>query len=71
MEKTQYTIICSWQVIEKITERNEVWILDREKKSVILANELTMSEFAQIVSQDQSNERYEFWIEEKGEENNG
>lgn len=68
MKNTKYIIIYSWQVIDTLTPGTEVWMLDREKKSVVLLNELSMSEFASIISDANASEKYEFWYEEEDDE---
>lgn len=61
-----YKIIYSYEVFRKIGEGEQVYVLDRQSKSVALINDMSVREAISIMNGD--TQRYEFWISEKAEE---
>lgn len=62
----KYKIIYSFEVFDKIGEGKQVYVLDRQNKSVTLINEMDANSAVKIVYTEKSN-RFEFWIEETTE----
>jgi hypothetical protein len=65
----KYEVITKWDVIPAMADHKDVYVLDREKKAVISAMDLTLGEWTSIYSEDYKTERYEFWVEVKEDEN--
>ena len=60
-----YKSIYGWEVLEKIREGKKVYVLDREDKSVVCVNDVSVKDLAQIeIYGKESKNRFEFWIEE-------
>jgi hypothetical protein len=60
---SEYKSVYLFQAFDLLKE-TEVYILDREKRKVLCASELSAGELADIVASKDAN-RYELWIEEK------
>ena len=70
MEKTKYIIIYPFEVVSKVTEGCDVYMLDRDTYQVYYVNEMTVADLAGFLAIKDSDGRFEFWYEEK-EKNNG
>ena len=70
MENTKYIIIYSFDVISKITEGRDVYMLDRDEAEVSYVNDMSLADFAEFLTLKDKSGRFEFWYEEK-EINNG
>lgn len=63
-----YKNVYSFEVFEKINAGYDVWVTDRQNKSVALLNDMDAQSAVKIVNADNSERRYEFWISEGAEE---
>lgn len=64
----KFVTIGMWDVIPAIADHETVHIIDKEKRAVLDVNELTLSEWATIFSHDNTDGRYDFWMEVEEDE---
>ena len=64
---TTYKIIFPFEVFEKINEGEQVYVLDRQNKSVALLNEMDATSAVKIVNAKSKEGRYEFWYTKESE----
>lgn len=62
-----YKTIYSFEAFKKINEGKQVYVLDRQNKSVALLNEMDAKSAVNIVNSTKGN-RFEFWYTEESEE---
>lgn len=62
-----YNIIYSFEVFDHINDGKQVYVLDRQNKSVALVNDMDTQSAVKIVN-DSKTKRFEFWICEEMEE---
>ena len=58
-----YKTIYNFEVCDKIAAGANVWVTDRQNKSVALLNDMDAQSAIQIVNEKDKARRYEFWIE--------
>ena len=58
-----YNTIYRFEVLEKITAGERVWVTDRQNKSVALLNDMDVASAVKIVNTENKTRRYEFWVE--------
>lgn len=63
-----YKTIYSFEVFGKVNEGYQVFVLDRQNKSVALINDMDVQSAVKIVNAQNKASRYEFWICEESEE---
>ena len=63
-----YNTIYSFEVFGRIKEGEQVFVLDRQNKSVALINDMDVTSAVSIVNADNRSKRYEFWVCEESEE---
>lgn len=65
----KFKTISVWDVIPAIADHKVVHIIDKQKRAVLDVNELTLAEWAFIFSHDNTDGRFDFWVEENDDEN--
>ena len=63
-----YKTIYSFEVFGKVNEGYQVFVLDRQNKSVALINDMDVRSAVKIVNAENKASRYEFWICKESEE---
>lgn len=58
-----YKTIYRFEVFEKITNGKNVWVTDRQNKSVALINDMDANSAVKLVNTENRAGRYEFWVE--------
>ena len=71
MEKTKYIIIYTFDVMSKVTEGCDVYMLDRDTYEVYYVNEMTVADLAGFLAIKDNSGRFEFWYQESEDINNG
>lgn len=64
----KYETIYPFEVINKLKEGKEVFVLDRNLKEVRSVGAMSVGAFVTIQNAQNAEERFEFWIEEEQEE---
>lgn len=64
----EYKSIYSFQVFEKISEGNQVYVLDKQNKSVALVNDMDVQSAVRLTKASDDKKRFDFWICEETEE---
>lgn len=67
MNKVIYKSVYSFTVADLIRAGKEVFVLDRLRGTVTLAEEMKAYDFINATSEKDETNRYEFWIEEEQE----
>lgn len=62
-----YKTIFTFEVFEKINDGEQVYVLDRQNKSVALLNDMDAQSAVKIVNEKSKEGRYEFWYEKESE----
>lgn len=57
-----YKTIYSFEVFNTVNEGKQVFVLDRQNKSVALINDMDVQSAVKIVNAENKASRYEFWI---------
>lgn len=69
-----FKIIYHWNILEEITKKNAVYILDRKELKISLANEWVSQRLINLLEElnnsDNKDSRYEFWIDNEKENKN-
>ena len=68
LENSKYIIIYSFDVLSKVTEGRDVYMLDRDTYEVYYVNEMKVADLAGFLAIQDKSGRFEYWYEEK---NNG
>lgn len=63
-----YKNIYSFDVLGKIKDGNQVYVLDRQNQSVALLNDMDVQSAVKIVNAENRTGRFDFWIVEEVEE---
>ena len=58
-----YNTIYSFEVFDKINEGKNVFVTDRQNRSVALINDMDVESAVRVVNAENRTRRYEFWIE--------
>ena len=65
-----YKVIYPWEVIEKIKQNPNIYMLDRQQLVVTSVETMEVGDFASVLAiADKEQNRFEFWEERKETEN--
>jgi hypothetical protein len=62
-----YKTIYSFEVLGKIKEGKEVFVLNRDLRKVFCLNDISTAATVKTINSENANNQYEFWIEEREE----
>lgn len=68
MENIRYRTIFPFQVMTKLTDGETVYMLDRQTVKALCVNDLTVGCLAEVLRDEDTASRYEFWIVEEAED---
>lgn len=68
LKETKYNSVWACNVFDRIKDGKKVFVLDKKKRSVLLVNEMSVSN-ALAMTRSKEQGRFEFWYVE--DENNG
>ena len=60
----KYVTILPFEVLDGLSKGKEIFVLDRERREVYIAGNLTVKRLFEMLYCDNSNGQYEFWREE-------
>ena len=69
MGKVIYTKIYDFQVLDELKKYQAVFVVDKQSAEVKLINAMDVARFITIINHDNSDNRYEFYKEERENEN--
>lgn len=64
----KYVPIYPFQVLLRLEEGKEVYMLDKEKRTVSRVGDMRVIDFMVATNAGDESERYEFWYESEGED---
>ena len=68
----KYRTFYAYWVMDEVKSGNVVYALDRELKQVFIINEMTVDSATAVLNgAEADSKRYEFWVEETEEKENG
>lgn len=63
----KYVKLYPFQVLLRLEEGEDVYMVDRAKKAVYRVNDMCVKDFLEAVNSKDESEPYEFWYESDGE----
>ena len=63
MANTKYIIIYPFDVLNKVMEGRDVYVLDRRACEGVYVNDMSVAELAKFLNEKDKSGRFEFWYE--------